>query len=131
MSACVSLPLTALMALYGPPPLPAQPEPQKTNSQFGFIVLLEVHSTPETDDRAAQHRNTGGGKWDSELPEKLLTQGAGGGGAGGGGVSGPLNTNGGAENNLIPVIFSEEKCVFWGVFLGAFRLSLKKSPLEP
>lgn len=65
MSACVSLPPTALMALYGlivgvrPP---AQPEPQKTNSQFGFIVLLEVHSTPETDDRAAQHRNTGGGK---------------------------------------------------------------------
>lgn len=111
------------MALYGSwrqGPPPAQPEPQKTNSQFGFIVLLEVHSTPETDDRAAQHRNTGGGKWDSELPEKLLTQGAGGGGVGGGGVSGPLNTNGGAENNLIPVIFSEEKCVFWGGFFRCF-----------
>ncbi|KAI9542982.1 hypothetical protein NQZ68_013913 [Dissostichus eleginoides] len=50
--------VTAPMAVYGlvlASGPPAQPETHKTNSQFGFIVLLEVHSTPETDD-SAEHR---------------------------------------------------------------------------
>lgn len=62
-----------LWTLHGLGP-PAQPQRQKTNNQFGFIVLLEVYSSPETEEH--RRRAAGGGsvhvRW-QERRERLRT----------------------------------------------------------